>query len=192
MTLQGQSVEAIGKAVGKSERTVRRLLARARTLVENRLTACERSPTARPATVPEALVKQYAQLQYGDYVLEQLLGAGGMGKVYRATERSSGDRVAVKALHKSRQLDSRAVVQFIQEARILAGLNHPNIVKVRGLGQFPGGGLFIVVEYIDGCDLQTQLMQGPLPLDKVLEIIKQVKSPARCSMLTKPASSTAT
>jgi serine/threonine-protein kinase len=81
-------------------------------------------------------------------VLEELIGAGGMGKVYRAIETASGKTVAVKALHKSRQFDQRAVAQIVQESRILATLSHPNIVGVRGLGQFPAGGYFIVMDSV--------------------------------------------
>ena len=73
-------------------------------------------------------------MQYDDFVLEQLVEAGALGKVYRAIEKSSGEIVAIKTLRKSHLSDSRAVEHFLQEAQILAELRHPGIVGVRGLG----------------------------------------------------------
>ena len=108
--------------------------------------------------------------------LEQLLGSGGMGKVYRATHKGSGKSVAVKALHKLRQSDSRAVAHFVQESQILSSLCHPNIVGVEGLGRFPAGGYFIVMDFIDGVDLQSRLQTGPLPIAEVLAIARQLAS----------------
>jgi serine/threonine-protein kinase len=115
-----------------------------------------------------------APLRYSDYVLENLIGAGGMGKVFRAREVQTGKVVAVKALHKSRQADARAVAQFVQESKILATLRHPNIVGVQGLGRFPGGGYFIVMEFVEGMDLQTRLKFGPLPVAEALAIVSQI------------------
>lgn len=83
-----------------------------------------------------------APLPYSDYLIQQHLGTGGMGKVYRATQRSLGRSVAIKALRKSRQDDPLAVEQFLQEARIVGQLRHSNIVGVHGLGRFPGVGFF--------------------------------------------------
>ncbi len=168
--LQGKSIEEIGRLLDKSDRTVRRLLADAKGKIEQRLLADE-------PFVPKAqhsVSKLQAPLKYSDYILEQLLGSGGMGKVYRATEKKTGKIVAVKALHKSRQSDVRAVSQFVQEAQILAKLRHPNIVGVQGLGQFPGSGFFIVMDFVDGVDLQTRLDTGPLPLNETISIVKVV------------------
>jgi eukaryotic-like serine/threonine-protein kinase len=168
--LQGQGIAEISAALDKSERTVRRLLASAREKIEQRL--LEEAPAELPVRLP---ADDYdAPLRYADYVLENLIGAGGMGKVFRAREVQSGKVVAVKALHKSRQADARAVSQFVQESKILAKLRHPNIVGVQGLGRFPGGGYFIVMDFVDGMDLQTRLKSGPLPVAEALAIVSQV------------------
>lgn len=74
-----------------------------------------------------------APLPWSDYLLQEHLGSGGFGKVYRALQRSLDRPVAVKALHKARQRDPQAVEQFIREARLLARLRHPGIVGVQGL-----------------------------------------------------------
>lgn len=168
--LQGQGIAEIGAALDKSERTVRRLLASAREKIEQRLLAA--APVELPVRLPAD--NHDAPLRYSDYVLENLIGAGGMGKVFRAREVQTGKVVAVKALHKSRQADERAVAQFVQESKILAKLRHPNIVGVQGLGRFPGGGYFIVMDFVDGMDLQTRLKSGPLPVAEALAIASQV------------------
>ena len=87
--LQGESVEAISKRLGKAPRTVRRLLSWARDALEARLLAPPRPPP-RPITIDAAATP----LRYEDYVLEQLIGTGGMGKVYRARHSPSGEAVA--------------------------------------------------------------------------------------------------
>jgi len=115
-----------------------------------------------------------APLPYSDFVLEQMLGQGGFGKVYRARQISLNRDVAVKALLKSRQFDSVAVDGFIQEAQILARLRHPAIVGVHGLGRFPGGGFFLVMDFIDGPNLSEQIVQSTLNLDEKLALIAAV------------------
>jgi len=167
--LEGKSIEEISGLLNKSERTIRRLLTEAKRKIEQRLLAGE---STTPKQIPS--VDPYAPLLFSDYVLEQLLGSGGMGKVFRAREKSTGKMVAIKALHKARQSDERAVSQFTQEAQILANLRHPNIVGVRGLGQFPGGGYFMVMDFVDGVDLQSRLNQDPFSLAEVISIGKQV------------------
>lgn len=172
-TLQGQSTEEIGISIGKSERTVRRLLAQARQQFEECLLGEGNRTRASTATIPPR-IEHLAPLKFSDYVLEQLLGSGGMGKVYRATDKRSGKAVAVKALHKSQQADERAVARFVQESQILATLRHPNIVGVKGLGRFPAGGYFIVMDFIDGIDLQFRLERGPLPMGESVSVVIQV------------------
>jgi RNA polymerase sigma factor (sigma-70 family) len=173
-TLQGQSIDEIGKSIGKSARTVRRLLAQARQQFEERLLRHEVPTGPKTGIRSSQVVEPLAPLRFSDYVLEQLLGAGGMGKVYRATDKRSGKTVAVKALHKSRQGDDRAVARFVQESQILAKLQHPNIVGVEGLGRFPSGGFFIVMDFVAGTDLQTRLASRPLPLAEAMAIVKDV------------------
>jgi len=115
-----------------------------------------------------------APLPYSDYLLEEHLGTGGMGKVYRAKQSSLRRSVAIKALVKSRQHDRCAVERFIQEARIVAQLRHPNIVDVHGLGRFPGGGYFLVMELIDGEDLAVRIAREVLPVGEAVRITCEV------------------
>jgi len=169
--LQGESVEAISKRLGKAPRTVRRLLSQARDTLEARLLSPPRPPP-RPLTIDAAATP----LLYEDYVLEQLIGSGGMGKVYRARHRSSGEAVAFKALHKAWQHDHRAVERLVQESRLLAQLRHPHIVGWRGLGRFPGGSCFLVMDFVPGGDLAARLAHGPLPVAEAGRIVSEVAS----------------
>lgn len=168
--LQGQSIPEISEETGRSERTIRRLLTKVRQRIEERL--YQRDTVA--VGLPRAVAKTEAPLLYTNYVLEQLTGSGGMGKVFRAREKSTGKKVAIKALHKARQSDLGAVSQFVQEAQILSNLSHPNIVGVQGLGRFPGGGYFLVMDFVDGIDLQSRLTKGPLPIEEALPIVRKI------------------
>ncbi|WP_350187713.1 sigma-70 family RNA polymerase sigma factor [Gimesia sp.] len=169
-SLQGQENAEISSTIGKSERTVRRLLANARNKLEQRLLH-HNTPEADFQLPAEEYA---APLRYEDYVLEQLLGSGGMGKVFRARVKGTQQKVAIKALHKKRQSDRRAVSQFVNEAQVLTKLQHPHLVRVEGLGRFPHGGYFMVMDYIDGVDLQSQLQTGPFTTPEAVSIILHV------------------
>ena len=163
--LQGKDNSQLANELHKSERTIRRLLDSAKTSLEQRLSS-DSPITSRPTeTDPSAVT-----LRYEDFRLHRLLGAGGMGKVYHATNRSTGQVVALKAIRKSRQSDASSVARFVQEARILSRLSHPNIVCVQGLGQFPGGGLFIAMDYVEGQDLQKRIEGSQLSVHQAQSI----------------------
>jgi eukaryotic-like serine/threonine-protein kinase len=169
--LQGQNIDEIAKSLGRSSRTVRRLLAKIKDQIEQQL-AVSGSPASDDEEFWDSpMIDRCAGLNYSDYVITQILGAGGMGKVYRARERSTGKGVAVKALRKLHQRHRGAIEQFVQEAQILATLNHPNIVRVHGLGRFPGGGLFMVMDLVEGTNLQDRLHHGPLEVKQALSIM---------------------
>jgi eukaryotic-like serine/threonine-protein kinase len=93
-------------------------------------------------------------LSHHDFLLRRLIGAGRIGKVYRAWQHGAGREVAVKFLRKSFLREPRIVRRFIGEARTVAGLRHPNIVQTRGLGRTGGGSYFIVMDLVDGPNLE--------------------------------------
>lgn len=172
LTLCGRSIEAITSDLGKSERTVRRHYDRARKLFEERLLGrCEKKNS-----IESHEDASLAPLHFSDFVLEQLIGEGGMGKVYRAKDKRTGKRVAVKTLHKARQSDARAIAQFVQESRILTGWRHPQIVAIEGLGRYPGGGYFIVMDFVEGMNLQTRLASGPVDVSEAVRIVRDIIS----------------
>jgi serine/threonine-protein kinase len=111
-----------------------------------------------------------APLPYSDFVLLQHVGSGGMGKVYRAKQISLDRLVAVKALLKSKQREDAAVERFLHEARILARLRHPGIVGVHGLGRFPGGGYFLVMDFIEGQDLAQRISAAATSIKETIRI----------------------
>jgi DNA-directed RNA polymerase specialized sigma24 family protein len=163
MLRNGYSRGRIAREMQKSPRTVRRLLARCENLLRQRLLPS-----------PDVELTAAAPLKYADYLLEKLVGAGGMGKVFRAHDKVSEAIVAVKALHKSRQRDPRAVERFVQESQILQRLSHPHIVGVEGLGRFPSGGHFMVMEFVEGCDLASHLACRKMDATLAHVVVRQI------------------
>ena len=99
----------------------------------------------------------------GRYRIVRKLGSGGMANVYLAEDEDLGRRVAIKILPKERMDDHLALDRFYREARAVAALDHPNIVKAYDVGEHQGIHYF-VMEYVQGANLQIQLKQkGPLP-----------------------------
>src|SRR5581483_11620060 len=109
----------------------------------------------------------------GPYRIVALLGAGGMGEVYRARDTRLERDVAIKVLHPDGALDPDAQHRFALEARAASGLNHPNILTVHDVGM-ENGMPYIVSELVDGQALGSMISKGPLPLKKVLDIAIQV------------------
>jgi eukaryotic-like serine/threonine-protein kinase len=85
----------------------------------------------------------------GGYRLEEEIGRGSMGMVYRGKQIALGREVAIKVLPRSLAKDASYVARFIREAQIIAGLNHPNIVQIYDAGQ-QNGLLYFVMEYVQG------------------------------------------
>lgn len=98
-------------------------------------------------------------LSYRDFLLRRLIGAGRTGKVYEARQHSTGCDVAVKFLRKSYLGHPGVVRRFVGEARMVAGLHHPNIVGTRGLGRTAAGAYFIVMDLASGGNL-AQVIGG--------------------------------
>lgn len=110
----------------------------------------------------------------GRYVLEELVGTGGMSSVYRAHDRTLGRKVAVKLMHEHFKADREQVARFQHEARAVAALAHPNITTVIARGEHDGRP-FIVFEYLEGGNLKRLIQRkGPAPVATALEIGIQV------------------
>src|SRR5689334_6955288 len=93
------------------------------------------------------------------FLLERVAGAGGMGEVFKAIDQSTGSPAAVKALT-GRRGDHAA--RFLREARILAELSHPRIVRYIAHGAVPSGEPYLAMEWLDGEDLSARLSRCPL------------------------------
>src|SRR5712692_10340569 len=105
----------------------------------------------------------------GSYEVLSLLGAGGMGEVYRARDTRLGREVAIKVLPADRMADEDRRRRFVQEARAASALNHPNIVTIHEIESADGND-FIVMEYVPGKTLDTVIPRQGMRLGEVLRI----------------------
>lgn len=109
----------------------------------------------------------------GRYRIIALLGKGGMGEVYRATDLTLGQSVALKFLYALTSSDPRWLERFHSEVRIARQVSHPNVCRVYDIGEAEGLP-FISMEYVDGEDLASLLRRiGRLPSDKAIEIARK-------------------
>jgi serine/threonine-protein kinase len=105
------------------------------------------------------------------YVIQELVGIGGMGRVYRAEQRALGRMVAVKVVHKHLLGDKDSVSRFYTEARAASSLNHPNSVSIFDFGRTDDGMLYLVMEYLRGRDLARVIHdESSISLLRIVEI----------------------
>jgi Tol biopolymer transport system component len=109
----------------------------------------------------------------GRYEVVELLGAGGMGSVYRALDPSLGREVAIKALAHAFRGDSESLRRFEREARVLATLNHPNIATIYGFEQLDGSP-YLVLERVQGETLAQRLSRGRMRTEEALAVAVQI------------------
>src|SRR6266571_8592580 len=110
----------------------------------------------------------------GSYQVLSLLGAGGMGEVYRAHDTKLARDVAIKVVPKAFVNDPDRIGRFRREAQLLASLNHPNIATIHGLEQSDGVN-YLVMELVAGETLAQRIARaGRLPLDEALSLCRQI------------------
>ncbi len=109
----------------------------------------------------------------GSYEIVALLGAGGMGEVYRATDTTLNRSVAIKVLPESFAQDADRLARFTREAQVLASLNHPHIAAIYGVEQ-AGHSRALVMELVEGEDLSAHIARGAMPLADALPIARQI------------------
>ncbi len=109
----------------------------------------------------------------GHYDVTALIGEGGMGQVYRATDTKLKRQVALKILPEAFSADPERLARFQREAEVLASLNHPNIAAIYGLEEADGVRA-LVLELVEGPTLADRIKRGPIPLDEALPIAKQI------------------
>jgi hypothetical protein len=121
------------------------------------------SPAA--AQAPELLTEDPDTLighQLGNYRIDGVLGAGGMGVVYLAHDERLGRKVGLKLLPRALVNDETQLERLKFEARTVSGLNHPNIVTVHEIGQADSTH-FIAIEFIEGVTLRERMRRAPVP-----------------------------
>ena len=109
----------------------------------------------------------------GPYEILGLIGAGGMGEVYRARDTRLNRHVAIKVLPDLFADDPERLARFEREAQVLASLNHPHIAHVHGREE-AGRVRALVMELVEGETLAQKIARGPLPLDEALAIARQI------------------
>ena len=107
------------------------------------------------------------------YDVTALIGEGGMGQVYQATDTKLNRQVALKILPEAFAADPDRLARFQREAQVLASLNHPNIAAIHGLEESDDTRA-LVLELVEGPTLADRIAQGAIPLDEALPIAKQI------------------
>ncbi len=110
---------------------------------------------------------------FSQYKVTSKLGEGGMGEVWRAEDTKLGRDVALKVLPDAFAQDPERLARFEREARVLASLSHPNIAGIHGLEEIDGK-RFLVMEMVEGPTLAEHIQQGPMPIEEVVRISKQI------------------
>src|SRR5262245_56148137 len=109
----------------------------------------------------------------GDYVVRALLGAGGCASVYHAEHRHTGDRAALKILHRKLAASPKMIARFVREVEAIQRVRHPGIVTVHASGQLHGGRPYYVMDLLEGATLAALARAhgrfSPLEALKVME-----------------------
>ena len=128
--------------------------------------------------LPARIIRQHMPLQagtrLGPYEVVALIGAGGMGEVWLATELRLGRKVALKLLPADLTRDPSRIQRFEQEARAASALNHPNVCTIHALDETNDGQHYIAMEYVEGETLRQRLSTSRLSLREALDIAIQV------------------
>ena len=127
-----------------------------------------------PAADPAMMTDLPAGFVVGEYRVERKIGEGGMGAVYAATHPMIGKRAAIKVISAALGTNAEAVVRFVQEARAVNQIGHPNIVDVFAFGELPDGRNYFVMDYLQGESLADRLQRAAMPLGEAIEILDQV------------------
>ena len=111
---------------------------------------------------------------FGDWRIDRLIGRGGMGVVYQATDRQLGRPVAIKLIADDRAGDPHFQERFQREAQLTASIDHPHVIPVYAAGEIDGQ-LYLATRFVDGTDLHQLLRRdGPLAPERAADIVQQV------------------
>src|SRR3954470_22963042 len=108
------------------------------------------------------------------YRIVELLGAGGMGVVYKAEDTRLKRIVALKFLPFALVQDRDAKERLVQEAQAASALDHPNICTIHEIDETADGQMFLAMAYYEGETLKERLARGPLTIDEAIDLITQI------------------
>jgi serine/threonine protein kinase len=110
-----------------------------------------------------------------NFLLQEVIGIGAMGTIYRAEQRSLGKTVVIKLIHRDQLGDPTLALRFHREARAASRLNHPNCIQIIDFGEMDDGRLYIAMEHVSGKDLAQALHDShPLPPGRIIHVMRQV------------------
>jgi serine/threonine-protein kinase len=108
------------------------------------------------------------------YLIEQKLGEGAMGAVYRARHVKVGRPFAVKVLHRRLLEENKIAQRFAREAELAGRLHHPNVIGVVDVGETADGLRYMVMDFAHGEDLAELLTEAPFPPERIIHIVRQL------------------
>lgn len=131
----------------------------------------EEDKTAPPRASPSGAAPDRGlspgTILFGEYEIVSVLGAGGMGEVYRARHRRLDEHRAIKVMHAELSRRRGASEFFYREAKALLAVRHPAVVHCHDLLSDDAGRVYLIMEMIEGIPLSQRLQHGPLPVDEV-------------------------
>lgn len=130
-------------------------------------------PAVVPGTPPPEGADLPAGATVGEYRIDKVIGRGGMGTVYTAQHPVIGKRVAVKVLATHLSSDPAVVQRFVDEARAVNKIGHPNIIDIFSFGRLDDGRQFFVMELLDGETLAARIERGPIAAPELKRLLGQ-------------------
>jgi serine/threonine-protein kinase len=170
-TRDGEAEETTGVFSGPPKRSLADKLRDSNqiTNVRNNGEDEQRGPDTQITTVGFALERGVA---LGEFVLQEKIGQGGMGTVYSAIHPMIAKRAAIKVLDLKLCRDRTMVERFIDEARVVNEIGHPNIVDIFAFGEMPDGRRYLAMEFLKGETLRDRLKRGRASLTEMAHVIR--------------------
>src|SRR5919205_4675627 len=128
-----------------------------------------RSSNTRPSSDP-----MIGKVVAGRYRLEARLGEGGMGVVYRARHVLIERVVALKLIRPDLRGETHLRAWMLREARAANRVDHAHIIDIHDVGETDDGELYLVMEYLVGTPLSTEIARGPMPIQRAVDVLEQM------------------